>query len=141
MTEAAPQSMPVAPYLVVDGAREAIAFYERALGATLMNSQEAPEGGKLIHAAMAVNGGLVMFSDVFEEPEGAAQRSPKALGGTPVTLHLEVDDADAWWNRATAAGATPVLPLENTFWGARYGIFEDPFGHRWSIGGPVPEQP
>jgi PhnB protein len=132
-----PESMPVTPYLVIDGAREAIAFYERAFGAEVLNTQEAPDGKKLFHVAMALNGGMVMFSDVFPEAAHNAQRSPKALGGTPVTIHLEVDSADSWWQRAIDAGATPVLPLENTAWGARYGVMEDPFGHRWSLASNV----
>ncbi|XXT16745.1 VOC family protein [Sorangium sp. So ce429] len=128
-----PAPPPVSPYLTVGDARAAIDFYRRAFGATLVAEQPTPDGKKLIHAALALNGGLVMLSDDFPEMSGGVSRTPKALGGSSVTIHLDLPDVDATWKRAVEAGATVELPLGDMFWGDRYGIMTDPFGHRWSL--------
>jgi PhnB protein len=125
----------ISPHLTIrDGrASEAINFYMRAFGATEIFRKEAEDGKRLMHAHLEVNGGALFLNDDF----------PEMMGGTPssaptgVTLHLEVADADVAWERALAAGATVRFPLENQFWGQRYGQVFDPFGHCWSIGGPV----
>jgi PhnB protein len=78
-----------------------------------------------------------MMSDDFSDTMGGKCLTPEALGGSPVTFHLAVADADAVWGKATAAGATVVMPLADQFWGDRYGQLKDPFGHRWSIGQPI----
>jgi uncharacterized glyoxalase superfamily protein PhnB len=117
------------PHLVCAGASKAIAFYKKAFGATEMMRLPGKDG-RLIHAAVEINGGTVMLVD--EMPEWGAL-SPKSLKGTPVTVHLYVDDVDAVFKRAVKAGATPVMAVADTFWGDRYGVLEDPFGHRWSI--------
>lgn len=124
---------PVAPYLTVDNARAAIDFYQRALGAEVLRTQATPDGSKLIHAALRINGGLVMLSDDFPEMNGGKASSPRALGGSPVTIHLDLPDVDAAWQRAVDAGATVAMPLADMFWGDRYGSLIDPFGHRWSL--------
>jgi PhnB protein len=74
-----------------------------------------------------------MMSDDFPEMNGGQCRTPKQIGGTPVTIHLDLPDVDVTWQRAIAAGATVVMPLDDMFWGDRYGVVEDPFGHRWSL--------
>lgn len=122
---------PLSPYLICAGAAQAIEFYKAAFGATELMRLPNPDGsGTIMHASLAVNGALVMLTD--EAPAWGA-RSPKALSGTAVTLHLFVPDADAAITRAAAAGATVIMPPADMFWGDRYGLIEDPFGHRWSI--------
>lgn len=90
--------------------------------------------GEIVHACLSINGASVMLGDEF--PEMAAV-SPKTLGGSPVTIHIIVDDADAWVARAADAGATVVMPVAEQFWGDRYGVVKDPFGHSWSLSTPV----
>lgn len=123
---------PLMPYLTVSDAAGAIAFYVEAFGAEEIERALTPDGQKVMHAEVAVNGGMIMLSDDF--PGGPEQGStPEALGGSPVTIHLSVDDAEALWERALAAGAEATMPLERQFWGALYGRLRDPFGHQWSI--------
>ena len=117
------------PHLVCAGAAKAIAFYKKAFGAKEM-MRLAGKDGKLIHAAVEINGARVMLVDEMRE-WGAL--SPKALNGTPVTVHLYVDDVDKVFKRAVKAGATSIMPVADMFWGDRYGVIEDPFGHRWSL--------
>jgi PhnB protein len=111
-------------------AAEAIDFYRQAFGAEEL-MRHASDDGRLLHAHIKVNGASLMMHDDFPEHHGG--RSVEPAG---VMLHLQVNDADAWWNRALEAGAKIVMPLEDQFWGDRYGQIEDPFGHRWSIGAP-----
>lgn len=92
--------------------------------------------GRLMHASIRINDSSVMLVDENDKHE---MLGPKALGGTPVTIHLIVDDADAVAKKAAAAGATIVMPVAEQFWGDRYGIVEDPFGHRWAVATPVRE--
>lgn len=128
----------VAPHLVVDDAAAAIDFYVRAFGAEELGRVPRPDG-KLIHAAVRINGSLIMLNDDFPEVCGGKSMTPRALGGTPVTIHLTVTDIDEKFQRAVDAGATVVAPLEDQFWGDRYGMVADPFGHQWSLGQPVRE--
>lgn len=129
---------PVSPYLVVDDADAAIEFYRRAFAALELDRMPADDGLRVLHAVLMINGGCVMLSDAFAEGEQGGFRSPRALGGTAVMIHLAVDDADALWRRAVAAGAEVVLPIADQFWGDRYGKMRDPFGHLWSISSPLP---
>jgi uncharacterized glyoxalase superfamily protein PhnB len=119
----------LSPHLVVRGAAKAIDFYKKAFGAVEMMRLPGPDG-RMMHAAVQVNGAMVMLVD--EMPEHKAL-SPLALKGTPVTLHLNVPDVDAVFARAVKAGATVTMPVADMFWGDRYGIVTDPFGHSWSI--------
>lgn len=128
----------VTPHLVVDDAAAAIDFYIAAFGAEELGRVPGP-GGKLVHAALTINGSTVMLNDDFPEMNGGVSTTPAALGGTPVTIHLTVTDVDAKWQRALAAGATVVHPLEDAPWGDRYGVVADPFGHHWSMGQPMRE--
>ena len=137
MTETPVLTPPVVPYLTLRDGNAAVAFYEKAFGATLIQKLPAQDGKRLLHASLRLNGGVLMLSDEFPEMGEGGTKAPPTLGGTAVTIHLEVDDADRWWKRAVDAGASVVMPLDNMFWGARYGKVRDPFGHVWSIGGPV----
>ncbi|OBK24097.1 hypothetical protein A5634_04300 [Mycobacterium asiaticum] len=128
----------VLPHLVVDDAAAAIDFYVKAFGAVELARIPGPDG-RLIHAAVQLNGSTVMLNDDFPEMCHGKSMTPKALGGTPVTIHLTVTDVDAKFQRALDAGATVVMPVEDQFWGDRYGVLADPFGHNWSMGEPVRE--
>jgi uncharacterized glyoxalase superfamily protein PhnB len=119
----------VTPHLVCAGAAEAIAFYTQAFGAVEIGRMAVPDG-RLAHAEVRIGDARVMLTDHFPEH---GTRDPRTLQGTPVTLHMYVPDADAAWDQALAAGAKPVMPLADMFWGDRYGQVEDPFGHRWAI--------
>jgi uncharacterized glyoxalase superfamily protein PhnB len=119
----------LSPHLVCAGAADAIKFYKKAFGAVEMMRLPGRDG-KLAHAAVAINGASVMLVDEFPE---MCNTSPATLKGTPVTLHLVVDDVDAFTARAIKAGAKVIMPAADMFWGDRYGVIEDPFGHRWSI--------
>ena len=134
----------VTPHLTVpDGrCREAIAFYTRAFGAEQARPP-MPAGGmtkvaddpRIMHAHLRINGGSLMLNDAFPEFVAAEDQDTGKPAWT--TLHLQVDDADAWFDRAIAAGAAATMPLSDMFWGDRYGQMKDPFGFTWSIGGPV----
>jgi PhnB protein len=126
-----PSLPPLTPHLTIAGAAAAIEFYGKAFGARLITRQDTPEG-KVLHAVLVLpNGGVFMLCDDF--PEMGKSRSPKTLGGSPVTLHLELPDVDATWKQVVAAGAEVTTPLAEQFWGARYGAVRDPFGHSWSL--------
>jgi PhnB protein len=128
----------LSPHLIVDDAAAAIDFYTRAFDAEELGRFPRPDG-KLMHAALRINGFTVMLNDDFPEVCGGKSMTPTSLGGTPVTIHLTVTDVDAKFQQALNAGATVVAPLEDQFWGDRYGVVTDPFGHRWSLGQPVRE--
>jgi uncharacterized glyoxalase superfamily protein PhnB len=119
----------VTPHLVCAGAASAIEFYKKAFGAVEEARLPAPDG-RLMHAMIRIGGSAVMLVD--EMPERGSL-GPKALKGTPVALHLYVADADAVAKRAVDAGARVLLPVQEMFWGDRYGQLEDPWGHRWSV--------
>jgi PhnB protein len=127
----------VTPYLHVDGAEAAIEFYGKVLGAKERGRLPAPEG-KIGHAELEIGPSLIMLADEFPE---MGVRGPKAFGGTPVTISVYVDDVDAVFDAAVAAGAEVVRSLENQFYGDRMGQFEDPFGHRWSVATRVEDVP
>jgi PhnB protein len=120
----------VTPHLVCGGAAEAIEFYKKAFNAVELTRIPGPQQGKLIHAHIRIGDSSVMLVDEFPEWKSFG---PKTLKGSPVTIHLYVEDADAFVKRAVEVGATVVMPLADTFWGDRYGVLEDPFGHRWSV--------
>jgi PhnB protein len=128
----------LSPHLVVDDAAAAIDFYVKAFGATELGRVPHPDG-RLVHAALSLNGSTVMLNDDFPDYNDGKSSTPKALGGTPVTIHLQVPDVEVAFARALDAGAVVVAPLEDQFWGDRYGVVRDPFGHHWSLGQPVRE--
>jgi len=119
----------VTPYLIVAGASRAIEFYAKAFGARELFRMGAP-GEKVGHAELQIGNARIMLADEF--PEMGA-RSPKSIGGTPVSLLLYVDDVDAVVPRAVAAGAKVVREVQDQFYGDRSGNIEDPFGHKWTI--------
>jgi len=125
----------VVPYLTITDGRgaQAVEFYGRAFGAQEVMRMPADDGKRLVHARLVINKAVVMLSDDFAQ--GANPMGTAAPTG--VTIHLQVDDADAWFSRALAAGATVRMPIGDQFWGDRYGQLTDPFGHAWSIGAPL----
>ena len=122
----------VTPHLICAGAADAIAFYQKAFGATELMRLPGPDG-RLLHACVAINGAPVMLADEFKDAGAHCNTSPSTLGGTPVSIHLNVSDANAFFDRAVSAGARVVMPVADMFWGDRYGVVEDPFGHHWAI--------
>lgn len=128
----------LSPHLVVDDAAAAIEFYAKAFDAVELGRVPSPDG-RLVHAAVQINGAMVMLNDDFPEMCDGKRSTPTALGGTPVTIHLTVSDVDARFQQAVDAGATVVMPLADQFWGDRYGVVQDPFGHQWSLGQPLRE--
>lgn len=126
------------PHLVVNDGEAAIAFYAEAFGAKLEGKHPAEDGKRLMHAHLKLGGGDLYLMDDFPEYDNyASAKAPARLGGTSFVIHIDVPDADTAWARAAKAGAQVVMPLDNQFWGMRYGQVKDPFGHVWSIGGPV----
>ncbi len=119
----------ITPYLCVRGAARAIEFYKKAFGATEVTRMADPDG-KVGHAELKIGGEKIMLADEFPE---MGSRSPQSIGGSPVTIHLYVEDVDAVANRAIAAGAKLQRPVEDQFYGDRAGKLEDPFGHLWYV--------
>lgn len=122
----------VVPYLNIDGASEAAAFYGRAFGAKEIARMPGQDGKRLMHCHLEINGGSLMLADNFPE-----------MGFPPVqrtlsdVMHLIVEDGDAWWSRAIGAGCKQEMPFERAFWGDRYGVLSDPFGVRWALVEPA----
>ena len=122
----------VTPHLVVAGAAAAIDFYKKAFGAEELHRALTPDGKKVMHATVRIGDSMVMLADDFPE-FGGKPRTPNVLGGTTVTLNLNVTDTDAAIKQAAAAGATVTMPATDMFWGDRYGKVLDAFGHEWSF--------
>ncbi len=120
----------ITPHLIVRDAPRAIAFYCRAFGAAELYRNLAPDGKSVMHAELMLGNSRFLLHDEFPEQK---LLSPLAYEGTGVTLHLYVDDVDSVFKSAVDAGAEVLMPLEDCFWGDRYGILRDPFGHRWSV--------
>lgn len=118
----------VVPYLMLDGAAAAIDFYKRALGAEEVGGRALTEDGRIMNSRIDVNGGSIMLMDPMPE-HGHPAVAPQAFN-----LHLQVDDADRWFDRAVAAGCTVLMPVELQFWGDRYGMVKDPHGVTWGFG-------
>lgn len=119
----------ITPHLVCAGAADAIEFYKKAFGAVEEARMPGPNG-KIMHALIRIGGSAVMLVD--EMPEWGSF-GPKSLKGSPVTIHIYTEDADALADRAVKAGAKVTMPVNDAFWGDRYGKLEDPFGHHWSV--------
>ena len=138
MAQPIPEGYPrVTPYLHVDGAAAAIDFYRSVLGATERMRMPMP-GDRIGHAELDIGDSVIMLAD--ESPDMGAL-GPKTVGGTPVSLHVYVEDVDAVFERAIQAGAKALRPVEERFYGDRTGAFEDPFGHRWDIATHVEDVP
>ena len=117
----------VTPHLVVKGAAQAIDFYKQAFGAEELNRHEM--GGAIMHASLRIGDSIVMLNDEFP----SAPPAPSKDHPSPVTIHLYVEDVDELYAKAQSAGAEVVMPLDDTFWGDRYAVLRDPYGHSWSI--------
>ena len=119
----------ITPSIVVSNSKEAIEFYKKAFDAKEIYQFPTPEG-KTMHAMIQIGDSIIMMGDEFPQ---MGTRSPTTVGGTSTTIHLYVEDADKVYNQAIKAGATPTMPLMDAFWGDRYGMIVDPFGHSWGI--------
>jgi uncharacterized glyoxalase superfamily protein PhnB len=121
------------PHLVCSPCSEAIEFYKKAFGAEEVGRVPAADGRRIMHAAIRIGKSFVFLVDDFPEFIGGKSSTPTALKGTPVTIHHYVENCDAAIKRAQDAGATVNMPAADMFWGDRYGIVTDPFGHKWSF--------
>ena len=134
MVDKIPEGMhTLTPHLVVSDANAAIEFYKRAFGAVEGGRMTGPDGKRLIHASVKIGDSVLMLVDDFPEFCGGKSQTPQSLGGSPVTVHMYVEDVDSVFKKAVEAGATEVMPVADQFWGDRYGKLTDPFGHEWSI--------
>ena len=127
----------VSPSLAIDGAADAIEFYTRAFGATERYRMPGPNG-TIAHAELQIGDSVVMLSDPFPQ---SSVRPPTELGGTSVGIFVYVEDVDAVFQQAVDAGATVTMPLEDMFWGDRFGSVTDPYGHHWSFATHVEDVP
>lgn len=137
---ARPEKYHIGPHLIVQKAKEAVEFYKRAMGAVELYSSPLPDYSGT-HFQLRIGKTIVKVTDESPRAEGesdrieetVALRSPQSLGGTTVVLEILVDDVDGAYKKAVDAGATPVLPVSDWFWGDRYGCLRDPFGHVWAL--------
>ncbi|WP_342640407.1 VOC family protein [Rhodoligotrophos ferricapiens] len=139
-SEAEAHGRSLSPHLSVKGGNQALEFYQKAFGAMVTGKVTAEDGNRVLHASLRINGALVYLCDEFPEFGAGATPSPSTLGGTSVALHLNyptAEEADSTFKRAVDAGAEPLMPMSDAEWGARYGRIRDPFGHVWSLGGPL----
>lgn len=129
------------PHLCVSDGLAALEFYQKVFGAVEGHRMMAPDGRRLMHGEIIVDGHKCFLSDEFGAEEGGTVRTPQSLGGgTCVRVTIEVDDADEVIARAVQAGARVLMPAQDMFWGARYGKIVDPFGHEWGINQQLKEQ-
>ncbi len=120
----------ISPHLTVRGAPRAIEFYKKAFGATEIHRMP-DASGLIMHAGLKVGDSLFFLNDEMPTPGGG--KSPTSIGGTAVTINLYVPDADKTYKQAISAGAKETMPIADQFWGDRYGVITDPFGHKWAI--------
>jgi PhnB protein len=120
----------VTPYLIVKGAQQAIEFYQKAFGAKPVMPPMVHANGRIGHAELKIGDSVIMLADEFADMD---VRGPQSYGGSPVNLHLYVDDVDKVASQVVAAGGTVKRPVENQFYGDRMGTFIDPFGHTWHV--------
>ena len=123
----------ITAHLIARDGNKAIEFYKKAFGAEVKDVHHSPDG-KVMHAELKIGDSKLLLADEFPE---FGSKSPQSLGGSPVVLNIYVEDVDALFNRAVAAGATVTMPLANQFWGDRYGQVVDPFGHHWALGAHI----
>ena len=128
------------PHLIVSNGPAAVEFYKAAFSAEPGHQMMASDGKRLLHGELMLDGHKVFVSDEFAAHEGGSCKSPQTLGGTGVRVTLLVDDADRTVARAVAAGASVLMPVQDMFWGGRYGKIVDPFGHEWGINQQLKEQ-
>ncbi len=133
----------IVPYLTVSDGKGAIAFYKKGLGAKEVMKMPAEDGKRLMHAQLEINGHFVYLSDDFPEHSGGKSSTPLSYGGTPVGMFIQLKlpkEVDQWMARAQKAGAKIRMPAADQFWGDRFGVITDPFGHSWQFGAPLPKQ-
>lgn len=123
------------PHISCRKASEAVEFYQKAFGAEPICVMNTPDG-RVMHAALKFGSSMIYLVDEFPEHGG---QSPQSLGGSPVTLHLQVADCDAVFAHAVESGCEVAMPLDNMFWGDRWGVLTDPFGHKWSVATTIKE--
>ncbi|GAB2697117.1 VOC family protein [Kitasatospora kifunensis] len=128
----------VSPYLAIDGAAAAIEFYTSVFGARQRGGVMTGPDGRIGHAELVLGDSVIMLADEYPE---IGSRAPKTIGGTPVLLQVYVEDVDAVFAKALAAGAIELRPLADQFYGDRSGTFEDPFGHRWNVASHIEDVP
>ena len=128
------------PHLIVSDGMAALKFYKEVFGGQEGDLMMEPEGKRLMHGEIVLDGHKLFLSDEFADKEGVATRTPETLGGTCVRITLQTDHADEVVQRAIARGATVLMPLQDMFWGARYGKIRDPYGHEWGINQQLKEQ-
>jgi PhnB protein len=128
------------PHLIVSDGMAALKFYQEVLGAEQGHTMMAPDGKRVMHGELALDGHKIFISDEFTAEEGGSCATPKTLGGSCVRIMLMTDNADAVVERAVAHGAKVIMPVQDMFWGARYGQIVDPFGHQWGINQQLKEQ-
>lgn len=128
------------PHLIVSDGFAALEFYKNTFGAELGDNMKAPDGKRLMHGEISLDGHKFFVSDEFTSAEGGICKTPQSLNGTSVRITIQVDDADAVVERAVAAGARVLMPVQDMFWGARYGQIIDPYGHAWGINQQLRDQ-
>ena len=128
----------VTPHLVVRGASEAIEYYKKAFGAVERFRMPGPDGSSIMHAELVIGDSIIFLCDEFPNMDA---KSPVALHGTPVSIHLYVEDVDTVFNRALAEGGKVTMAVQDMFWGDRFGELVDPYGHHWSIASHVEDVP
>ncbi len=121
------------PHLTVRNAEQALEFYKNAFGADVLHVAHMPDG-KVMHASLRIGDSMLMLNDEFPD---YGTLSPLSTGGSAVTIHIYTENVDAAFNRALSAGAQVKMPLADQFWGDRYGVVADPFGHKWSLGAHI----
>jgi PhnB protein len=120
----------ITPHLVFKDGAKAIEFYKKAFGAEELNRMPSPDGKSIWHAEIKIGNSVLFLAD---EAAGMGARSAETIGGSPISIHLYVENADEVFNRAVSAGATVKMPLTDMFWGDRYAMIADPFGYQWAI--------
>jgi len=128
------------PHLIVSDGLAAMKFYEEVLGAEPGHTMMAPDGRRVMHGELTLDGHKIFLSDEFSAAEGGSCSTPQTLGGSCVRIMLMTDNADAVVEQAVAHGAKVLMPVQDMFWGARYGQIVDPFGHQWGINQQLKEQ-
>ena len=128
------------PHVIVNDGKAALKFYREVFGAEEGDIMMEPNGKRLMHGEIVLDGHKLFLSDEFSEKEGGTCKMPQTLGGTCVRITLQTDDADGVVERALARGARVLMPVADMFWGARYGKIIDPFGHEWGINQQLKEQ-
>jgi len=128
------------PELIVRNGSAALEFYKGVFGAEEVDRMMTSDGKKLVHGELTLDGHKFFVCDEFDASEGGTCKSPQTLGGTGVRITVLVDDADGVVERAVAAGARVSMPVQDMFWGGRYGKIVDPFGHEWGVNQQVKEQ-